>query len=144
MKSCTATLCRGRSYRLFNRDWAAFRSSSIVIILGVIDQASLDFSAIVDQQVRKKANLPDADLASLKNASSTPSLTFAEVSLKNIMLSSSASARPSSDVTVLLSVQSDLLPMRILLTPSEACCSILLFHPRMSIRVNEINQLLCG
>lgn len=71
-------------------------------------------------------------LASVKNASSTPSLTFADVSM-NLMPSSAASSRPCSSVTARLSVQSDLLPMRILLTPSEACCSMLACHVLMSV-----------
>ena len=69
--------------------------------------------------------------ASVKNASSTPSLTLAEVSM-NLMPSSLASSRPCSSVTARFSVQSDLLPMRILLTPSEACCSMFACHVRMS------------
>ena len=72
------------------------------------------------------------NLASVKKASSTPSLTFAEVSM-NLMPSSSASALPCSSVTARLSVQSDLLPMRILLTPSEACCSMFACHVLMSV-----------
>jgi hypothetical protein len=43
-----------------------------------------------------------------------------------------ASSRPASSVTSLLSVQSDLFPIKILLTPSEACCSILECQVRMS------------
>lgn len=69
--------------------------------------------------------------ARVKKASSTPSFIFAEVSM-NLIPSSSASSRPSSSVTALLSVQSDLLPIRTLFTPSEACCSMLACHVRMS------------
>ena len=67
----------------------------------------------------------------MKKASSTPSLIFAEVSI-NLMPSSLASSRPCSSVTARFSVQSDLLPMRILFTPSDACCSIFACHVRMS------------
>ena len=70
-------------------------------------------------------------LASVKKASSTPSLIFADVSMKR-MPSSSASSQPCSSVTARLSVQSDLLPIRILLTPSEACCSMFECQVRMS------------
>lgn len=80
------------------------------------------------------------DLASVKNASSTPSLTFADVSM-NLMPNSSASARPCSSVTAFLSVQSDLLPMRILLTPSEACCSMLLCQVWISDDMNNAMQV---
>jgi hypothetical protein len=41
---------------------------------------------------------------------------------------------PCSSVTAFLSVQSDLLPTSILFTPSEACCSTLECHVRMSIQ----------
>ena len=69
--------------------------------------------------------------ASVKKASSTPSFSLADVSI-NLMPSSRARSRPSSSGTARLSVQSDLLPMRILFTPSEACCSMLACHVRMS------------
>ena len=72
-----------------------------------------------------------AHRARVKKASSTPSLTFADVSM-NLMPSSLASSRPCSSVTAFLSVQSDLLPMRILFTPSDACCSMFACHVRMS------------
>jgi hypothetical protein len=80
-----------------------------------------------------------ADLANVKNASSTPSFTFAEVSM-NFMPSSLARALPCSSVTALLSVQSDLLPIRILLTPSEACCSMVECHVRMSVTMMRKTQ----
>jgi len=69
--------------------------------------------------------------ASVKKASSTPSLTLALVSRKRTP-SSSARAWPCSCETAFFSVQSHLLPMRILLTPSEACCSMLECHVRIS------------
>jgi len=75
----------------------------------------------MNQQLKKMSGT--TNLASVKNASSTPSLTLADVSMKR-MPSSSASSRPCSSVTARLSIQSDLLPIRILLTPSEACCSM--------------------
>ena len=71
-------------------------------------------------------------LASVKNASSTPSFRRADVSM-NLIPSSLASSRPCSSVTARFSVQSDLFPMRILLTPSDACCSMLACQVRMSI-----------
>lgn len=40
---------------------------------------------------------------------------------------------PCSSVTAFLSVQSDLLPINILFTPSEACCSTFECHVRISI-----------
>ena len=70
--------------------------------------------------------------ASVKKASSTPSLTLAEVSM-NLMPSSSASCCPRSVETARFSSQSHLLPIRILLTPSVACCSTLENHVRMSV-----------
>lgn len=73
----------------------------------------------------------EAYLANEKKASSTPSFTFADVSM-NLIPSSLARALPCSSVTARLSVQSDLLPMRILFTPSDACCSILECQVRMS------------
>src|SRR6266404_6165322 len=72
--------------------------------------------------------------ARVKNASSTPSLIFADVSM-NLTPSSSASSRPWSSETALLSAQSDLLPMRILFTPSEACCSMFACQVRMSTSI---------
>jgi hypothetical protein len=57
---------------------------------------------------------------------------FADTS-RNGMPSSSASAWPCSVETARFSSQSHLLPMRILLTPSEACCSTLENHVRMSV-----------
>lgn len=73
----------------------------------------------------------DTDLASVKKASSTPSLSLALVS-KNLRPNSSANCLPCSKVTARFSSQSHLLPIRILLTPSEACCSILACQVRMS------------
>jgi len=72
-----------------------------------------------------------AHLASVKNASSTPSFAFALVS-RNLNPNSSASARPWSSETARFSSQSHLLPIRILLTPEEACCSMLECQVRMS------------
>ena len=48
------------------------------------------------------------------------------------MPSSSASAWPCSVETARFSSQSHLFPIRILLTPSEACCSTFENHVRMS------------
>jgi hypothetical protein len=59
-------------------------------------------------------------------------LLFAETSRKG-MPSSSARAWPRSVLTARFSSQSHLLPMRILLTPSVACCSTLENQVRMSI-----------
>ena len=59
-------------------------------------------------------------------------LLFAETSRKGIP-SSSARAWPCSVETARLSSQSHLLPMRILLTPSEACCSTLENQVLMSV-----------
>jgi hypothetical protein len=70
-------------------------------------------------------------LASVKNASSTPSFILADVSM-NLIPSSFASSRPCSSVTAFLSVQSDLLPMSILFTPSDACCSMFACQVRIS------------
>ena len=56
---------------------------------------------------------------------------FAETSIKGIP-SSSASACPCSVLTCLFSSQSHLLPMRILFTPSLACCSTLENHVLIS------------
>ena len=70
--------------------------------------------------------------AKVKKASSTPSLIFAEVS-KNRSPNSSANCFPSSRLTTRFSSQSHLLPMRILLTPGEACCSMFECHVRISI-----------
>lgn len=66
-----------------------------------------------------------------KNASSTWSLFFAEVSTYGIP-SSLASACASSVDTTRFSVQSDLLPTRRRDTPSDACCSMFECHVRMS------------
>ena len=74
----------------------------------------------------------DKYLARVKKASSTPSLTLADVSM-NWIPSSWASSLPCCSVMTLLSFQSDLFPIRILFTPSEACCSMLECHVRMSI-----------
>lgn len=49
------------------------------------------------------------------------------------MPSSSARAWPRSVLTARFSSQSHLLPMRILLTPSVACCSTLENQVRMSV-----------
>ena len=94
-----------------------------------INETSLNIPKSVWINNSKKSGT--THLASVKNASSTPSFTFADVSMKR-MLSSSASSRPCSSVTARLSVQSDLLPIRILLTPSEACCSMFECQVRMS------------
>jgi hypothetical protein len=83
-----------------------------------------------------------AHRARVKKASSTPSLTFAEVSM-NLTPSSAASSRPCSSVTARLSVQSHLFPIRILLTPSEACCSMFECHVRMSA-VTRVKSLARG
>ena len=82
----------------------------------------------------------DRYLARVKNASSTPSLTLADVSM-NWIPSSWASSLPCCSVTTLLSFQSDLFPIRILFTPSEACCSMLECHVRIS-RGNVIERWL--
>jgi hypothetical protein len=50
----------------------------------------------------------------------------------NFIPSSSASWRPCSSVTTRLSVQSDLFPISILLTPSAACCSMFECQLRIS------------
>ncbi len=60
-------------------------------------------------------------------------LLLAETS-RNGMPSSSASAWPCSVETARLSSQSHLLPIRILLTPSVACCSTLANQVRISVR----------
>jgi len=80
----------------------------------------------------------DKYLARVKKASSTPSLTFADVSM-NWMPSSWANSLPCCSVMTLLSFQSDLFPIRILFTPSEACCSMLECHVRIS-RDNRIER----
>jgi hypothetical protein len=59
-------------------------------------------------------------------------LLLAETSRKG-MPSSSARAWPCSVEMARFSSQSHLLPMRILLTPSVACCSTLENHVRMSV-----------
>jgi len=69
--------------------------------------------------------------ARLKKAFSTLMFDFAETSMNGIP-SSSASAWPCSVLTTRFSSQSHLLPMRILLTPSLACCSTLENQVRMS------------
>jgi len=66
-----------------------------------------------------------------KNASSTLMFDFAEVSM-NGMPSSWASALPCSSETTRFSVQSHLFPIRILWTPSVACCSTFWNHVRIS------------
>lgn len=58
-------------------------------------------------------------------------LLLAETS-RNGMPSSSASACPCSTETARFSSQSHLLPIRILLTPSVACCSTFANQVRMS------------
>ena len=107
---------------------------------GCVDEAvayplgSLDAAAVIKPRSPKitRQNTYLSEISAMSsNASSTPSLTFAEVSM-NLIPSSAASSRPCSSVTARLSVQSDLLPMRILLTPSEACCSIFACHVLMS------------
>lgn len=60
-------------------------------------------------------------------------LLFALTSRKG-MPSSSASCWPRSVLTARFSSQSHLLPIRILLTPSVACCSTLENQVRMSIK----------
>ena len=60
----------------------------------------------------------------------------------NVIPSSLARALPCSSVTALLSVQSNLLPMRILFTPSDACCSILECQVRISGVVVTENGIL--
>ena len=69
-------------------------------------------------------------------------LLFAETSRKG-MPSSSARAWPRSVLTARFSSQSHLLPMRILLTPSVACCSTLENHVRMSAGVLAGGYLWC-
>lgn len=61
-------------------------------------------------------------------------LLLAETSRKG-MPSSSASCWPLSVETTRFSSQSHLLPMRILLTPSVACCSTFANQVRMSVWV---------
>lgn len=75
-------------------------------------------------------------LASVKNASSTPSFTFALVSM-NLMPSSCASSRPCSSLMTFLSTQSHLFPTRILFTPSEACCSMFECQVRTSAEMGQ-------
>lgn len=76
-------------------------------------------------------------LANVKNASSTPSFALALVS-RNRKPNSSASSLPCSSVTARFSSQSHLLPMRILLTPADACCSICACQVRTSgVSVND-------
>jgi hypothetical protein len=69
--------------------------------------------------------------ARAKKASSTLMLFFALASM-NRTPSSSANSWPCCSVMTFLSVQSHLFPTRILLTPSDACCSILECQVRMS------------
>lgn len=56
------------------------------------------------------------------------------------MFSSSASCWPRSVETTRFSSQSHLLPIRILLTPSVACCSTLANHVRMSVGEAVLNM----
>jgi len=70
--------------------------------------------------------------ARLKKAFSTLMFDLAETSMKG-MPSSLARAWPCSVETARFSSQSHLLPIRILLTPSVACCSTLENHVRMSV-----------
>jgi len=70
--------------------------------------------------------------ASEKKAFSTLMFDFADTSMKG-MPSSSARAWPWAVETARFSSQSHLLPMRILLTPSEACCSTFENQVRMSV-----------
>jgi hypothetical protein len=70
--------------------------------------------------------------ARLKKAFSTLMFDLALTSMKG-MPSSLASAWPCSVETARFSSQSHLLPMRILLTPSVACCSTLENQVRMSV-----------
>jgi hypothetical protein len=121
---------------LVNLDRVRCRGGRCVGGIGLrIDEACLDITrqdkvaSIHEKKVEENRALTHR--ASVKKASSTPSLIFAEVSI-NLIPSSSASSRPSSSVIALLSVQSDLLPTRILFTPSDACCSMLACHVRMS------------
>src|SRR6185295_12108971 len=72
--------------------------------------------------------------ARLKKASSMFLLVFAETS-RNGMPSSSARAWPCSVDTARFSSQSHLFPIRILLTPSVACCSTLANQVRISERL---------
>ena len=137
---CTAA-CRGLGGGLVDSHRPVVRCNpccTCCVGLGV-DQTSLDIPVA---RAKTEVTLHHTDkfiicshLASVKKASSTPSLIFAEVSI-NLMPSSFASSRPCSSVTAFLSVQSDLLPMRILLTPSEACCSMLACQTRISDKVN--------
>jgi hypothetical protein len=127
-----ATLRSLYNSRLVNLDRVRCRGGRCIGSIGLrIDESSLD---ITRQGMRKSSqeNGDSAHRASVKKASSTPSLIFAEVSI-NLIPSSSESWRPSSSVIALLSVQSDLLPTRILFTPSDACCSMLACHVRMSV-----------
>ena len=123
---------------LVNLDRIRCRGGRCVGSIGLrIDEACLDITRQdrAASIIEKKPVQENGDLthrASVKKASSTPSLIFAEVSI-NLIPSSCASSRPSSSVIALLSVQSDLLPTRILFTPSDACCSMLACHVRMSV-----------
>ena len=86
--------------------------------------------------VNNDAVIMEADvgkhLARVKKASSTPSLTLADVSM-NWIPSSWANSLPCCSVMTRLSFQSDLFPIKILFTPSEACCSMLECHVRISV-----------
>lgn len=62
----------------------------------------------------------------------------------NLMPSSAASSRPCSSVTARLSDQSHLLPIRILFTPSEACCSMFACQVRMSAAGHETRVFQSG
>lgn len=70
--------------------------------------------------------------ASEKKAFSTLMFDFADTSMKG-MPSSSARAWPWAVETARFSSQSHLLPIRILLTPSLACCSTFENQVRMSV-----------
>jgi hypothetical protein len=70
-------------------------------------------------------------------------LLLAETSRKG-MPSSSARAWPCSVDTARFSSQSHLLPMRILLTPSVACCSTLENHVRMSSGLSVVYYFCCA
>lgn len=96
------------------------------------DQIAIRECQLCERVSRKLVALV-TDLASVKNASSTPSFAFALVS-KNLNPNSSARRRPSSSDTARCSSISHLFPIRILLTPSEACCSMFECHVRMSER----------
>ena len=74
-----------------------------------------------------------------KNASSTLMLDFADVSMNGIP-SSWARALPCSSETTRFSDQSHLFPMRILWTPSVACCSTFWNHVRISTLCKETKQ----